>query len=146
MFKCLKCHAPSQGVCVMAVSCVPSSKDKMQAEWQTDNLRSTWETGGYIKWENNEPWSAKTELRLGAGEGESVALNSLCLLPWDYCIFIIIIRSWQEARQPVTHLPEVRLLSPLCDSETWLAMAPWRAVLTVLQQTFPHLKSSIIYV
>lgn len=146
MSKCLKCHAPPQWVRVTAGGCVPSSKDKMQAEWRRDNLRSAWETDGYIKWGNNESWSAKTEGRVGAGEGESVALNSLCLLQWDYCIFIIIIKSWQEAQQPVTHLPDVRLLSPLCNFETWLAMAPWRAVLTALQQTFPHLKSSIIYV
>lgn len=49
-------------------------------------------------------WTAKTEQRWGWG-----TLNSLCSLQWDYCIFIIIIKPWQEA--PVTHLPDVRLFS-----------------------------------
>lgn len=45
------------------------------------------------------------------GPGGGGVLNSLSLLQWDYCIFIIIIKSWQEAQEPATHLPDVRLLS-----------------------------------
>jgi hypothetical protein len=39
--------------------------------------------------------------------GAKRALNSLCLLQEDQYLFIIIIRSWQEAQQHGTHRPHV---------------------------------------
>lgn len=77
--------------------------------------------------------------------GAKRALNSLCLLQQDPCLFIIIIRSWQEAQQPGTHRPRVSGFPTL---QFWnlLGNCTPKSYSHNAASYFPLLKISIIYV
>lgn len=77
--------------------------------------------------------------------GAKRALNSLCLLQQDPCLFIIIIRSWQEAQQPGTHRPRVGGFPTL---QFWnlLGNCTPKSYSHNAASYFPLLKISIIYV
>lgn len=77
--------------------------------------------------------------------GAKRALNSLCLLQLDPCLFIIITRSWQEAQQPGTHCPHDGGFTTL---QFWnlLGNCPPKSYSHNAASFFPLLKISIIYV